>query len=116
DEAVPLIALALEIEYGAVFEILPTGSALIVRAGSGWKPGVVGQTTVAAGVDSEVGYTLLSSTPVIVADLRADTRFQGPPFLLDHDVISGMSVLIHGQRRPFGVLGVYTTRERAFSE
>lgn len=59
---------------------------------------------------------MISHGPVIVKDLRAETRFSGPPLLFNHGVVSGMSVIIQGRQRPFGVLGAHTTRQRIFSK
>ena len=43
DEAVSLVAQCLRAEYCGVLELLPDASAFTVRAGVGWKKGVVGQ-------------------------------------------------------------------------
>jgi signal transduction histidine kinase len=68
-----------------------------------------------AKADSEAGCSLLASEPVIVDDLRTATQCSGPPLLYDHGVVSGVSVIIPSPNRPFGVLGVYTTKRRAFT-
>ncbi len=115
DEAVALVARTLDVEYCKVLELLPDGGALRLCAGVGWRDGLVGGATVGAGVDSQAGYTLLADGPVIVEDLRRETRFSGPPLLHEHGVISGMSVVIPGEGRPFGVLGAHTTRRRRFT-
>ncbi|MCB7129040.1 MAG: response regulator [Candidatus Brocadiales bacterium] len=116
NEAVSMVAKTLDVEYCKVLELLPDGKALLLKAGVGWKEGHVGRTTVGTKKDSQAGYTLLSSAPVIVEDLRKETRFSGPPLLLEHGVVSGMSVVIHGKDRPFGVLGTHTTRRRKFTK
>ncbi|MEE8202070.1 MAG: PAS domain S-box protein [Candidatus Acidoferrales bacterium] len=116
EAAVTLVAQTLEVEYAKVLELLADGRALLLRAGVGWKEGLVGQATVGADTDSQAGYTLLSREPVIVEDLRTETRFSGPPLLHEHGVVSGMSVIIPGPQRPFGVLGAHTTRRRTFTE
>lgn len=115
DEAVSLIAETLKVEYCKVLELLPDGKALLLRAGVGWKDGYVGRATVDTGADSQAGYTLLSAEPVIVDDLRTETRFTGPPLLHEHGVVSGMSVIIHSRDKPFGVLGAHTTKQRTFT-
>ncbi|AFZ18255.1 PAS domain S-box protein [Allocoleopsis franciscana] len=116
DEVPILVAQSLDVEYCKVLELLPDGKALLLRSGVGWHPGLVGHATVGSETHSQAGYTLLSSQPVIVEDLRKETRFNGPPLLHEHQVISGMSVIIHGQNRPFGVFGVHTTRKQKFSQ
>ncbi|BBA37481.1 PAS/PAC sensor hybrid histidine kinase [Methylocaldum marinum] len=125
--AVEQIAQSLDIEYAKILELLPDGQALQLKAGVGWKDGLVGNATVSAGLESQAGYTLLISKPsdestliagepVIVEDLRSETRFSGPPLLFEHGVVSGMSITIPGYARPYGVLGVHTRKHRVFTE
>ena len=116
DETVTLVAQALDVEYCKVLELLPDGKALLLRSGVGWKPGLVGHGTVGAGQDSQAGFTLLSDQPVIVEDLRTETRFSGPPLLHEHGVVSGMSVVIPTSQGPYGVLGAHTIQLRIFSK
>ncbi len=116
EETVAAIAETLAVEYAKVLELLPDGDALLLRAGVGWKAGLVGQATVGADADSQAGYTLLSDAPVIVEDLRTETRFSGPPLLLDHGVVSGMSIIIRGKEGPFGVLGTHAAESHRFTE
>ncbi len=115
DEAVGVVAAVLDVEYCKVLELLPDGRNLVLRAGVGWGKGLVGQATVGAGLDSQAGYTLSSSEPVYVEDLRSETRFSGPPLLYEHDVVSGISVRVGGSERPFGVLGAHTRQRRTFT-
>lgn len=115
-EAVTLVSQTLETQYAKVLELLPGGQSFILRAGVGWKQGYVGQANVGTGPDSQAGYTLISNGPVIVEDIRTETRFNGPPLLHDHGVVSGMSVVIQGNEGPFGVLGAHTDRRRKFSD
>jgi len=115
DEVISRVAETLKVDYCKVLELLPDGKALLLRAGVGWKEGYIGHATVGAETDSQAGYTLLSAEPVIVDDLRTETRFRGPPLLHEHGVVSGMSVIISGKDRPFGVLGAHTTKQRTFS-
>ena len=115
DETVVLVAQTLHVEYCKVLELLPDGKALLLRSGVGWKQGLVGHGTVGAGMDSQAGFTLLSDQPVVVEDLRTETRFSESPLLHEHNVVSGMSVIIPTSEGPYGVLGVHTTKRRAFS-
>ncbi len=114
--AVVVVARTLEVEYSYVMELLPEGQALLMRAGVGWKPGLVGHATVSAGIDSQPGYALLSPAPVIVEDLHAETRFSAPALLSDHGVVSGIVITVQGRGRPFGVLGAHARQRRAFNQ
>ncbi|MEO1373135.1 MAG: PAS domain-containing protein [Cyanobacteria bacterium J06635_10] len=108
------IAQCLEVEYSKILELLPPGNELLLRSGVGWHSGLVGTATVSATDNSQAGYTLTTQEPVIVEDLTNETRFQGPSLLLEHNVISGISVIIHGKSGPFGVMGAHTTKQRRF--
>ncbi len=114
-QAVTLIVKVLDIEYAKVLELLPDGQSLLLRAGVGWQEGLVGNAIVGTERNSQAGYTLLQSEPVVVEDLRREKRFNGPALLRDHQVISGMSTIIRLKGRNFGVLGAHTCKERLFS-
>ena len=115
DEAVTQVVRALNVDYCKVLELLPSRQALLLRHGVGWKPGYVGQATVGLGTASQAGYTLLADEPVVVEDLRTEQRFAGTALLHEHDVVSGISVIISTQEGPYGVLGVHTRQHRTFT-
>jgi PAS domain S-box-containing protein len=115
DAAVTQVVQALNADYCQVLELLPSRQALLLRHGVGWKPGYVGQATVGLGRESQAGYTLLADAPVVVEDLRTEPRFADTALLHEHDVVSGISVVISMQGGPYGVLGVHTRQPRAFT-
>ncbi|CAN5609662.1 hypothetical protein BH23PAT1_BH23PAT1_0200 [soil metagenome] len=117
DEAVKQLKDVLKVDYTKVLELLPGDKELVLRAGEGWHKNVVAnKSTVDTGKNSQAGYTLLSNNPVIVKDLRTEKRFSGPALLSDHKVVSGMSCIIQGDEKPYGVLGIHSTEKRDFSE
>jgi signal transduction histidine kinase/DNA-binding response OmpR family regulator len=115
DRAIEVVAETLGTEFVAVFEVLPGRDELLLRAGAGWEPGLVGVATVGAERHSQGGYTLLSSEPVIVGDLQAEARFTPSSLLTRHGVVSGLSVVIHAAGA-YGVLGAHTGARRDFPE
>src|SRR5215831_11491372 len=115
NEAVVSVARALTASNCEIFELLPGGDWLVLRAGVGWNMGEVGSVAIGVGTDSHAGYTLLSAEPVIFEDLATETRFRGPKLLRDHGIASGMSVTIPGREQPYGTLGVHTKHPRTFS-
>lgn len=117
NQAVVRMSETLEVEFCKVLELAPDGKHLKLRAGVGWREGLVGSAMVGADLASQDGFTLMSQTPVVVADLRSESRFSGPALLSDHGVVSGMSCIIAGTRNfPYGVLGVHTSHTRSFSQ
>jgi two-component system CheB/CheR fusion protein len=115
ERAVQSIAVTLDIELVKVLRLLPGGRELRVIAGVGWDEGVVGQVTVPAGIDSQAGFTLQTTGPVISRDLRREKRFRPVALLQDHGVVSGMSIVIGPEASPWGVLGAHTRCEREFT-
>jgi PAS domain S-box-containing protein len=116
DEAVVLIANTLIVEYCKVLQLQPDGKSMRLQAGVGWKAGLVGHALVDAGADSQAGYTLLIRAPVIVEDLRTESRFRGTPLLYDHGVVSGLDVIIYSGGQPVGILSAHTRQRRTFTQ
>jgi len=113
DDAVSLVTKVLEVEFCEILELAE--NALFLRAGIGWKEGSVGKISLPIGLGSHGGFTVLSSSPVVVEDLKAETRFKAPTFFLEHGIRSGISVIIHGRGKPYGILGAHTKRQRSFT-
>ena len=103
----------LAIEYSAVFERLPDGRLLLL-AGTGWKPGTVGQT-FAFSEDTPPGLSAATGDVAVVDDIAGQTQFTLPPLLATHGVVSGVTAAIPTRGLPFGVLAVFSTRKRVFT-
>ncbi|MDB9312829.1 PAS domain S-box protein [Spirulina sp. CS-785/01] len=116
DKAVQLVAQTLEIKFVKVLELLPNGSIFMMKAGVGWKSGIVHSTTITAAPTSQAGYLLNHNNPVVFEDLRVETRFRGSPVLHNHQIISGAAVLITTSEEIYGVLGVYSDQLRPFTQ
>lgn len=111
-----VLARALQCPMTKVLQFADEADLLNLRAGVGWRDGLVGKAQVGIDKDSQAGYTLMASEPVLVSDLATESRFSGPLLLRQHNVKSGMSVVIAGSRsRPFGVLGVHSDKSREFT-
>ena len=113
--AVRLVAEALDVELVGLLELLPDREELLLRVGVGWQDGAVGTATVATGTRSQAGFTIDANEPVIVEDLRTETRFTPSALLLEHEVLSGVSVIVRTDGRPYGVLEAVTRHQRRFS-
>lgn len=115
DEAVTIARDELDVPLTKILQFSDSAEDLVLRAGCGWREGLVGKGRVGIERESQAGFTLLQKEPVIVTDLRTETRFDGPQLLWDHGVVGGMSVTIAGTgERPFGVFGVHTQERRTF--
>jgi PAS domain S-box-containing protein len=114
DEAADLVARTLDVQFCAVMELLPEENGLRIRSNAGWGPNRTG-LLVGVGPGSQAGYTLALGAPVVFEDLAAETRFHSPPIFYEQGVVSGLSVVIPGRPRPFGVMGAQSARRRRFT-
>lgn len=107
---------ALGTDLAKAMELQEDGQTLLVRAGVGWKPGVVGVVTLKAVDDTSEGYALKTGEPMISPDIDQETRFKYPPFLTDNGVRAVANVVIGGQGTPpFGILQVDSREPRQFT-
>jgi len=117
NEAITTVGEILDVELALILELLPGDAELLLRAGVGWQPGLVGTANVSTGRDSLAGYTLASGRPVIVEELASENRFSGPQLLHDHGVVSAITTPIAGRDgRAYGVLGAHTGKHRKFHD
>ncbi len=115
--AVEVAAEVLNVPLTKILQFSDAADHLVLRSGVGWAEGLVGKGTVGIEMASQAGYTLYAAQPVLVQDLRTETRFDGPALLHDHGVRSGISVVIPGlDRRPFGVFGIHSREVREFDQ
>ena len=117
-EACRLAADALGTELAKVVELQPDGRTLLVRAGVGWAPGIVGVATLPASDDTSEGHALLTGEPMISPDIAEETRFEYAPFLIENGVRAIANVLIIGGagKPPFGILQVDSRSPRRFTD
>ncbi|MBK9258456.1 MAG: GAF domain-containing protein [Polyangiaceae bacterium] len=118
DDAVTTVTRTLGTDFAKLLEFAEDKQELVLRAGVGWKEGLVGHASVTTGRGSQAGFTLLCRTPVIVDDLRTETRFSGPSLLTEHGVTSGVSTVIEApalEGQPYGILATHTRQKRSFT-
>lgn len=111
-----LTAEGLRTEFCKILEYFPSENCLLVRAGVGWDPGVVGVARVGADLASPSGFALRTGRPVISNHLENEERFRTPEILQRHGVVRAMNVIVQGDGNPFGVLEVDSRLEDDFDE
>ena len=114
EEAVRVLRDVFAAEIAFVLEISADGKTLSPRVAAGIAPESFQECVLQAEGDTQPSYTIQRGEPVIVANLRRETRFRPSQMLLEHGVVSAMSVVIRGRSRPYGVLGVCVGRRRRF--
>ena len=118
DEACVLVGQALDTELSQILEIQPDAKSLLVRAGVGWRPGIVGETRLRMDERSSETFAIQSAEPLIMPDISKETRFVLTPFLIEHGVISLVNVPIFvAKGEPaYGLLQVDNRYAREFDE
>jgi two-component sensor histidine kinase len=114
DEAARLTAEGMQAEFCKVLEHVPEKRHFLVRAGVGWKPGIVGVATIGDDLASPAGFALRTGLPVISNHLENEERFRTPELLVHHGVRRAMNVILQGEGKPFGVLEVDSRSEQEF--
>lgn len=116
EKTAELITSTLQVKYCEILELLPGKKSFILRGGKGWQEDLTGQGLVSGEEHSQAGYTLLANEPVIVKNLQKEKRFFSSELLTKHRITSGITVIIPGRRAPFGVLGIFSQKKRAFTQ
>ena len=114
DRAVSLVASTLDVEFCDLLELTDERESMLLRAGVGWKKGLVRSAMVPAGSTFQAGFTWGSRGAVIVEDYARERRFSPTPILREHGVVSGASVIVGAKRCPVGILGAHSRTTRRF--
>ena len=115
-EAARVCAEGLSVPFCKVCRYRPAENDLLIEAGFGWEPGVVGIVISRADASSPQGRAFVSGEPSICNDLRRDTRFDLPEFYGAHGIISTVDVIIKGEDQPYGVLEIDNDQQHDYDE
>jgi signal transduction histidine kinase len=114
--ATSLISKILGLTHVMVLRLVPAGDALLLQAGMGWEPGMVGHAIFDTDQNTLTGYALASSEPVTIENIQTETRFVIPTLLSGYGLASGLCIRIPCQYQAFGVLAAFSTEPRSFSQ
>ncbi|MGH7967458.1 MAG: HAMP domain-containing protein, partial [Limisphaerales bacterium] len=91
NQAVILVSQTLAVEYCGILELTADRRHFSLRTGTGWKQGTIGRTSFSVDPGTQSGFTLTAGEPVVVRDLKSETRFRACPLLFEHGVVSGVT-------------------------
>ena len=115
NQTMQLVSQTLDVQLAHVLELQAESESMFLRAGLGWNTGRVGSNVIEARGSSQAAFVLNAGQPVVIVDMRQERRFIAPNILLENSVVSGVSLVIATRQRPYGILGVYTTKPRQFT-
>ena len=106
DHAARAAALGMRASLSKVLEYRKTENDLFIRAGVGWRVGVVGELSLAADLESPAGYAFHTGSPVISNHLEGEEQFRTPILMIEHGVKRAINVLITYGGGRWGILEV----------
>lgn len=107
--AVAQVARITHIKHVKVLRYRADRGDLLVEAGVGWKPGVVGHVSFGADRFSAPGRSIQTGAPVAVEDIANDPEFRYADVLREHNIVSVLNV-------PIFVDGTDTLEKTTFAE
>jgi len=116
NESVRHTAQALEVELCKILIARDDNEYLAVVAGTGFEEELIGKLTIEGGTHSQAGFAIRKRVPVVVRDLRKETRFTPSKLLTEHGGIAGMSVPMLVEDRVYGVMTAHSKHVRDFTE
>ncbi len=116
DEAVTHTAEALGVELCKILVPRESDDQLTVVAGIGLTSAVIGKLRIEGGTHSQAGFAIRERLPVLVRDLRKETRFTPSKLLTEHGGIAGMCVPMLVEDRVYGVMTAHSKQVRDFNE
>jgi two-component sensor histidine kinase len=115
-EAARVCADGLGVPYCKVCRYRSEENDLLVEAGVGWHPGVIGHVVSRADETSPQGRAFITGEPVICGDLSKDTGFVLPAFYAEHGIVSTVDVVIKKEGQPYGVLEIDNPKQHDYDE
>jgi diguanylate cyclase (GGDEF)-like protein/PAS domain S-box-containing protein len=114
-QACALMELTLEVDHCRALEMLP-GGGIAVRAAIG-SNATFSQCEVDAEEDESVAlFVAIGNAPLVFGDLHNETRFKSEHLREVHGVRSGAAVPIPTAQGIYGVLLLFSTRERLLAD
>jgi len=98
-EACRLVGEALGTDLAKIITCEDGGRNLLVRAGVGWRPGIIGQR-LTPDDDSADRFALETGEPTIATNPEEEKRFKVAAFLLDEGVQAFINVTDHRRGSP----------------
>jgi two-component sensor histidine kinase len=113
-QAVAQVARGTEIHHVKILRYRPETADLLVVAGTGWKPGVVGTATLSTDLRSAPGRAFQTGEAIAIKNFDEQDEYDLSPLLKEHDIVSLVNapVLIGGSA--WGVVEVDSTTPREF--
>ncbi len=114
--AVAQVSRVTRIRHVKVLRYRPETADLLIEAGVGWKPGVVGHVALPIDQASPPGRCFQTAAAVAIDDIEGSGEYRLSPVLREHGVVALLNVPLRVDGRLWGVFEVDTATPRHFDE
>ena len=114
-----LVSQALETDFAKILEIDHDKQELLVKAGVGWPPGIVGKKRLPLTDRSSETYSVAKGEPVVTPNMLLEQRFEFADFLKEAGVVAiiNVPIFLPGKEKvAYGLLQVDNRKPRDFGE
>jgi signal transduction histidine kinase len=115
DQAAAFISQTLCLDFSSIYQLADDSRSVRMVAGCGWNADM-GAITLPVAPRSMCGHVLNSNEPVVVRDARSISPFEIPEFARAHGVASGVSLVVPGPQKPWGMIEAMSRKPRSFVE
>lgn len=116
EQALTTVMNEMNMPFSKIVEYQPgQEKSLTFRIVKGFDPSLVGQA-FDPGEEPHAHYTLECKQPIAVQDINQETRFKSSPLHRQYHLVSGITAVIFGESKPFGVLQIDSQEKRSFTE
>jgi len=113
-QAVVQVARATAIHHVKILRYRPESADLLIVAGTGWKPGVVGTATLSADLRSAPGRSFQIGEPISIQNFDEQDEYDISPLLKEHGIVSLVNAPVLIGATAWGVVEVDSTEPRNF--
>jgi two-component sensor histidine kinase len=116
-EAARICATSLGVPFCKICRHREAEDDLLIEAGWGWHPGVIGRVISQADESSPQGRAYVTGEPVIIRNLQQANNLALPAFYPQHGIVSTVDVLIPAvDGASYGVLEIDSTSQQQYDE
>jgi two-component sensor histidine kinase/putative methionine-R-sulfoxide reductase with GAF domain len=110
------ISAVAHIEHVKILRYRPDTADLLIVAGVGWKPGVVGHTVMSSDTASPGGRSVQTGMPSVIEDIAHDPEYRYSQVLREHGIVSLVNVPVMIDGRTWGLLEIDSNHSRIFDQ
>jgi signal transduction histidine kinase len=114
-QAASMLRQTLPVQFVMIWD-LRADQLFQLRTATGPSDGATQFGRAAIEANSLEHFTIVSPDPLVIEDLKTETRFQPPEHYLEQGMTSGLSMLMGTVESSYGVIEVFSRKSQIFSQ